>query len=55
VNGDTKRDLNYATIPYTILVDGDGNIVKVHSGYLEGDELVLADELEKMFGKANKE
>jgi thiol-disulfide isomerase/thioredoxin len=51
VNSDSRRSLGYSSIPFSILIDGEGNIIKSHSGYIEGDELVLADELEEYFGK----
>lgn len=47
VNQDTRRSLNYPNVPYTLLVDANGNIVYKHSGYQEGDEFVLEDELKK--------
>ena len=49
-NEDLKRSLNFQSIPYTILLDGKGNIVYTHNGYQEGDEYVLEDEIKKMDG-----
>ncbi|HPW66197.1 MAG TPA: TlpA disulfide reductase family protein [Salinivirgaceae bacterium] len=40
-NGDFKRAMNVANVPHTFLIDGAGNIVWQHSGYVEGDEEVL--------------
>ena len=37
-NGDFKRAMNVANPPHTFLIDGSGNIVWQHSGYVEGDE-----------------
>jgi len=48
VNQDTKRALNYPNVPYTLLIDKDGNIVYKHIGYQEGDEFVLEDQLKKL-------
>lgn len=45
MNEDLKRALNFQTIPYTILLDKNGNIVYTHNGYQEGDEYVLEDEI----------
>jgi len=45
-----KRALNFQTIPYTILVDLNGNIVYKHNGYIEGDEFELEDEIKKISG-----
>lgn len=41
-NGDFKRALGVQMIPYTIIVDGKGNIVYKHNGYTDGaeDELI---------------
>ncbi|MEO1436420.1 MAG: TlpA disulfide reductase family protein [Bacteroidota bacterium] len=44
-NGDMKRAMAFQLIPHTILVDADGKIAYVHSGYVEGDEYVLEDEI----------
>lgn len=51
VNSDTKRALNYANTPFTILVDQQGKIVYRHTGYMEGDEYVLEDEIKKIASK----
>lgn len=37
-NSDLRRALNVNNIPHTFLVDGNGNIVWQHNGYLPGDE-----------------
>lgn len=46
-NSDLKRALNFQTVPFTLLVDQEGKIVYRHTGYLEGDELILEEELAK--------
>lgn len=51
VNSDLKRALNFQTVPYTFVVDGNGNIVYSHSGYVEGDEYELEDKLEELSSK----
>lgn len=47
-NGELQRALNVTNPPVTFLVDQDGNIVYTHTGYLEGDELDLEDEIIKL-------
>jgi cytochrome c biogenesis protein CcmG/thiol:disulfide interchange protein DsbE len=37
-NQELKRALNVNNIPHTFLVDGKGNIVWQHNGYIPGDE-----------------
>jgi thiol-disulfide isomerase/thioredoxin len=37
-NSDLKRSLNFQTVPFTIIVDKNGKIVYMHSGYEEGGE-----------------
>lgn len=44
-NGELKRLLGFQLIPHTLLVDADGQIVYVHSGYVEGDEYELEDQI----------
>lgn len=50
-NQDLKRELNIQSVPFTVLLDKRGKIVYTHSGYVEGDELVLEDELKKYAAK----
>ena len=45
VNEDTKRALNFAAVPYTLVIDEKGKIVFKHSGYYEGDEYELEDKI----------
>lgn len=44
-NGDLQRALNVANPPVTFLIDQNGNIVYVHTGYVEGDEYELEDHI----------
>jgi thiol-disulfide isomerase/thioredoxin len=37
-NSDLKRSLNFQTVPFTIIVDKNGNVAYMHSGYEEGSE-----------------
>lgn len=46
VNSDLKRALSFQTVPYLILTNEDGKIVYAHSGYVEGDEYVLEEEMQ---------
>ena len=50
-NSDLKRALNFQAVPYTIVIDTDGNIVYTHDGYVEGDEFELEDILKKLSEK----
>lgn len=47
-NKDTKRQLNYSTIPYSVIINEEGNIVYQHSGYYEGDEYKMEDKLKAL-------
>lgn len=38
-------------VPYTVLVDGKGNIVESHSGYTEGSEEHLIEQVRKLISK----
>lgn len=37
-NSDLKRSLNFQTVPFTIVVDKNGKVAYMHSGYEEGGE-----------------
>jgi cytochrome c biogenesis protein CcmG/thiol:disulfide interchange protein DsbE len=50
-NGDLKHSLNFQNIPYTLLINKDGNIVYTHEGYVDGDEDVLEAQIKKVAGK----
>jgi cytochrome c biogenesis protein CcmG, thiol:disulfide interchange protein DsbE len=47
-NGDLQRAMNVTNPPVTFLVDQNGKIVYTHTGYLEGDEYDLEDEIKKL-------
>jgi cytochrome c biogenesis protein CcmG, thiol:disulfide interchange protein DsbE len=42
-----KRSLNITNVPYTIVIDSKGNIIKKHSGYTTGSEAELLDFLKE--------
>ena len=48
MNQDLKRELNIQSVPFTVVVDATGKVVSTHSGYVEGDEFVLEEELQKL-------
>lgn len=47
-NEDMKRSLNFQTVPFTILIDKNGKIVYRHNSYVEGDEYVMEEKLQKL-------
>lgn len=47
-NQELKRALNVNNIPHTFLLDGEGNIVWQHNGYIPGDEDHLYELIEKL-------
>lgn len=47
-NSDLKRALNFQTVPFTLLLNQKGEIVYRHTGYVEGDEYILEDEIIKL-------
>ena len=50
-NQDLRRALNFQAPPYTLLLDKEGTIVSTHTGYKEGDEYVLEDEIKELAEK----
>lgn len=46
-NSELKRALGVQLIPYTLIVDGKGKIVYKRSGYVDGDEEKLFEEVKK--------
>jgi cytochrome c biogenesis protein CcmG/thiol:disulfide interchange protein DsbE len=49
-NGDFQRALNIKLIPHLIICDGNGKIVKSHSGYTDGSEAEIFKELKEIAG-----
>ncbi len=47
-NSDLRRALNVNNIPHTFLLDGEGNIVWQHNGYIPGDEDHLYELIEQL-------
>jgi cytochrome c biogenesis protein CcmG/thiol:disulfide interchange protein DsbE len=48
VNQDLKREFNIQSVPFTLVADQNGKIIFTHSGYVEGDEYVIEEELQKI-------
>lgn len=48
VNKDLMNALNFQNVPFTFLLDQNGNIVYQHSGYIPGDENTLEEEIAKL-------
>lgn len=46
-NSELKQALGVQLIPYTLIVDGKGKIVYKHSGYVDGEEDELLEEVKK--------
>ena len=47
-NSDLKRALGIQTIPYTLIVDGQGKIVYKHNGYTDGVEIELIEKVREL-------
>jgi cytochrome c biogenesis protein CcmG, thiol:disulfide interchange protein DsbE len=47
-NQDLVHALNFKNIPYLIIVDKNNNIVFSHSGYLDGDEIGIEEQLKQL-------
>jgi thiol-disulfide isomerase/thioredoxin len=52
-NEDMKRSLNFQTVPFTMLIDGNGKIIYRHNSYVEGDEFVMEEKLKKLTSGAH--
>jgi Peroxiredoxin len=51
VNSDLKRAMNVSNPPHTFLIDGNGKVVYQHSGYVDGSENELFEEIKKVAKK----
>ena len=50
-NGDFRRSLGIQSVPYTVLLDGQGKIVYKHNGYTDGAEVELYKKVKEAAGK----
>ncbi len=50
-NEQLKRALNFQTVPYTFVLDKEGNVAYQHTGYVEGDEYELEELIEELDAK----
>lgn len=50
-NSDLKRSLNFQNVPFTIIVDKEGKIAHMQSGYEAGGEQVLYDKIKELAAK----
>ena len=50
-NEDLKRAFGIQMIPYTMIVDGQGNIAYKHIGYTDGDEDELIAKVRELIGQ----
>lgn len=47
-NSDLKRSLNFQNVPFTIIVDKDGKIAWMHTGYEEGGENEMYEKVKEL-------
>jgi len=52
-NGDALRKLNGLNIPFSLIVDKEGNIKSTHIGYVAGDEVPVEKEIHELLPQAN--
>lgn len=50
-NEQLKRALNFQTVPFTFVLDQEGNVAYQHTGYVEGDEYELEDIFDELSEK----
>ena len=50
-NGELRRALSIQSVPYTLLLDGQGNIVYKHNGYTDGAEAELYEKVKEVAGR----
>ena len=50
-NGKLRRTLGIQSVPYTLLLDGQGNVVYKHNGYTDGAEAELYEKVKEVAGR----
>lgn len=51
INGEFKRQMGVDDVPHAFIVDGQGNIVWAHKGYVDGGEEEIIEKLREITGK----
>lgn len=47
-NGEFKRQMGVTDIPHAFIIDGEGNIVWSHQGYVDGGEYEILEKLKEL-------
>jgi thiol-disulfide isomerase/thioredoxin len=47
-NSDLKRSLNFQNVPFTVIVDKEGKVAWMHTGYEEGGENQVFDKVKEL-------
>jgi hypothetical protein len=50
-NSDLKRSLNFQNVPFTMVVDKQGKIAYMHTGYEEGGEEEIWNKIKELSAK----
>lgn len=50
-NGEFKRQMGVSDVPHAFIVDGQGNVVWNHKGYVDGGEEEIIEKLRELTGK----
>lgn len=50
-NNDLKRSLNFQNVPFSVIIDKDGKVAYMHSGFAEGSEMELFEKVKEIAGK----
>lgn len=50
-NSDLKRSLNFQNVPFTVIIDKEGKIAYMHSGFEEGSENEVFDKIRELATK----
>lgn len=53
-NQELKRALDFQNVPFSFIVDQNGDIVFSHSGYVNGDELTIQDKIKALSQKKSE-
>lgn len=50
-NSDLKRALNFQNVPFSVIIDKDGKVAYMHSGFAEGSEMELFEKVKELSKK----
>jgi hypothetical protein len=54
INSEVKNDLNLVSFPSLVITDFNGKVLVTHEGYIQGDEILIENEIKNMLNSIER-